>query len=447
VAVSLTRRGLLRALVGVGMASGGALLAACQQPLTGSPTAAATGRRVANRPILQILLWQHFADGFDRWLDNVAADWGAANGVLVSMDHLPQNALPARLAAELAAQSGHDLIAFAGQVRTHLYGPKLLDLSDLADSIGKKYGGWLPLAPSLAKVGDAWRGIPDFYVVTVPQWRSDLFQQMGAGPPGTWDDLLKVGRYWKSRGHPSGIQISHCNDANDQWRTILWGFGAHEVDGDGKTLTVDTPQMRAALQFAKALFDEAMTPDVFGWDDSSNNLQLGSGIASWIHDQLGPFWNTYLFNKDVFNTLRVSAEVAGPVQRLGCVEPNVWGIWSFARNPPAARDFVLHYNDLWRDAMIASKGMNMPFLNDHFQKPMPILGEDPVLQVVQDYRDIAYTYGYPGPPTAAAEEAYATFVIPDMIALYVRGGSLQETLAWAGRELKRIYVEHGSVQS
>ena len=40
------------------------------------------------------------------------------------------------------------------------------------------------------------------------------------------------------------------------------------------------------------------------------------------------------------------------------------------------------------DAMTQSKGMNMPFLNDHFQKPMPVLGDTPVLQAVQDYRDI-----------------------------------------------------------
>src|SRR5205823_10332696 len=102
------------------------------------------------------------------------------------------------------------------------------------------------------------------------------------------------------------------------------------------------------------------------------NLQLGAGISSWIHDQLGPFWNTYLFNKEIFQTLRVSAEVAGPVQRLGCVEPNVWAIWSFAQNAKLARDFIIHHHDIWHEAMTQSKGMNMPFLNDHFQKPMPV---------------------------------------------------------------------------
>ena len=138
--MGLTRRGFLRGLA-VGLA-GSAILAACQGGAApGTPTPAPTGRRIAGKPILRVLVWQHFVPFFDGWLDNVAREWGDKNGFLVTVDHVPQNALPARFAAELAAQSGHDLIQFAGQVRTHLYAPKLLDLSDLADSIGKKYGG------------------------------------------------------------------------------------------------------------------------------------------------------------------------------------------------------------------------------------------------------------------------------------------------------------------
>ena len=441
----LSRRGLVRVLVGVAVTGGAGVVAACSGTSPVAPTSTVVSRRVASLPVVRILAWQHFTQAFDLWLDGTAKDWGSKAGIAVTVDHVPQNVLPARFAAELAAQSGHDLIGFAGQIRTHLYAPQLLDVSDLADAIGKKYGGWLPLATAVSKVGDTWRGIPDFYVVTVPQWRSDLFTQAGAGPPTTWDDLLRAGQYWKPRGHPSGIQVSHCNDANDQWRTVMWAFGAHEVGGDGTTLTVNTPQMRDALNFAKALFDGSMTPNVFAWDDQSNNTELGSGTSDWIHDQLGPYFNTYLANREIFPTLRVSAEVAGPVQRLGCVEANVWAIWRFAQHPKEARDFVGYYHDRWKDGMIQSKGMNMPFLNDHFAKPMPVLGEDPVLQAVQDYKDYAFTYGYPGPPTAAAEEVNATFVIPDMVGMYLRGSSLEDTLSWTERQLKRIYADYGKV--
>ena len=47
--------------------------------------------------------------------------------------------------------------------------------------------------------------------------------------------------------------------------------------------------------------------------------------------------------------------------------------------------------------MIASTGYNMPFLNDIAKKPMPVIGADPKLQVLQDFPKIVAFFGYPGP--------------------------------------------------
>ena len=56
--------------------------------------------------------------------------------------------------------------------------------------------------------------------------------------------MLRVGKKMKAIGKPGGIANSHCNDSNHTLRSIMWSFGASEVASDGKTLKVDSPEMR-----------------------------------------------------------------------------------------------------------------------------------------------------------------------------------------------------------
>ena len=80
---------------------------------------------------LKIIQWSHFVPAYDKWFDAFARDWGEKNGVDVTVDHIPVLELPARAAAEVAAQAGHDLFGFNGSGGPHLYIKQLLDLSPL----------------------------------------------------------------------------------------------------------------------------------------------------------------------------------------------------------------------------------------------------------------------------------------------------------------------------
>src|SRR6185369_7692512 len=59
---------------------------------------------------LKILLWSHFVPQFDVWYDAFAQNWGAENGVTVTVDHINQADLGTGTAAEISAGEGHDLI-------------------------------------------------------------------------------------------------------------------------------------------------------------------------------------------------------------------------------------------------------------------------------------------------------------------------------------------------
>ena len=96
----------------------------------------------------------------------------------------------------------------------------------------------------------------------------------------------------KPKGHPTGIALSQCADANLFWRSMFFSFGGTEAEASGASPTLDSKELREFLRFAKALFDEGMTPEVFSWDDASDNRFLASGIACWIHDAISAYRTT-----------------------------------------------------------------------------------------------------------------------------------------------------------
>ena len=59
---------------------------------------------------LSIIQWVHFVPAYDDWFDNTwVKQWGQANDVQVKVEHINNTLLDTRAAAEVAAQSGHDL--------------------------------------------------------------------------------------------------------------------------------------------------------------------------------------------------------------------------------------------------------------------------------------------------------------------------------------------------
>ncbi len=393
---------------------------------------------------LRMLLWSHYVPAYDVWFDKFTKEWGDKTGVKVRVDHMPHLELPARYAAEFAAGSGHDLIYFVGQILTGQYYRNLVDLSDLAEGLGKKYGGWLETSKSAAQVNGVWYALPDFFISIPVLWRKDLFGSVGLSEPKTWDDLRKAAGQLKAKGHPTGMQFSHCNDANHNWRALMYCFGVKETDPSGQNILIDSKEMREALRFGKALYDEGMTSEVFSWDDASDNRFLASGVASWIHDAISAFHSTRLTNPKVFEQTFVVPEVAGPGGRWNVGEPNVWAIWKFSKNIPAAKEFIQYISDNQKEAMEASLGYNMPFLKDQYKKPMPYLGKDAKLAALQDQEKLTAFLGFPGPMTPPAQEVVTTFIIPDMFTKVARGAPVEDTMKWGVGEIRRIYAKHKS---
>src|SRR5881397_3836505 len=318
---------------------------------------------------LRILQWSHFIPAYDAWFDNkFVKDWGDKNGVKVRVAHIPHLELPARMAAEFAAGAGHDIIMNGSSILTRLYYKSLADLSDIYDATGKKHGGWIPTAKALVEAEGRQYGIPLFYILLPMLYRKDLFDANNLKAPDTWELARVAARTLKPKGHPTGIQFSQCADANLNWRSLLFSFGGAEADPSGENILIDSKEMREALRFAKALFDEGMTPEVFSWDDASDNRFLASGIGSWIHDAISAYRTTEDTNPDVFKNTHIGLEPAGPGgKRVSVSSANVYMIWKFSKNQPAAKEFLTYFMDSGKEGMVQSRGYNMPYLNDGYK--------------------------------------------------------------------------------
>ena len=324
---SLKRRDFLKT-AGAGVAGGSLLtmLSARQAPAQLKGTS------------LRLLQWSHFVPAYDVWFDNFVKEWGDKNGVRVRVDRIPHLELPSRYAAEFAAGAGHDMIYFVGTILTALYAKNLVDLGDISEKIGKKWGGWIPAATPISVVDGRWHAIPDFYILAPMLWRKDLFEQAGLKAPDTWDLARVAARTLKAKGHPTGIAFSHCNDANLFLRSVVFSHGGQEADRSGQNILIDSKETREGLKFLKALFDEGMTPEVFSWDDASDNRYLASGVACWIHDAISAYRTTEDTNPKVFQGTHLGLEPQGlPGKRVSIANANAYAIWKFSKNQSAAK--------------------------------------------------------------------------------------------------------------
>ena len=232
------------------------------------------------RKTLKILQWVHFVPAYDKWFnEKYIKEWGEKNNTEVTVDNIGLPGLGARAAAEASAQKGHDLFLF--EWPPPFYEEQVVDLKDVHAECEKKYGKPIDLAtrstynPKTKK----YFGFSPSFVPDPINWRKDLWDDVGV-VPDSWDKILDGGRKIKQKHNiPLGIGLAQELDTAMAMRTIMYSFGAHEQDAAGY-LALNSKNTVEAVKFVKALFQEAMTPEVFTWDPSSNNRAMLAGTIS-----------------------------------------------------------------------------------------------------------------------------------------------------------------------
>jgi multiple sugar transport system substrate-binding protein len=398
---------------------------------------------------LKIVMWSHFVPAYDTWFDKFAQDWGHANGVEVTVAHIPHLEEPARAAAEVAAQSGHDLFHCNGWGGPHLYRNHVEELGDLVKYAEGKYGKVSKTGIGVAYNPDnkTWTGFPDYYIRFPSMYRKDLWDEIGM-LPDTWDHVRRGGAKLKAKGHPVGIGLGHSVDPQISYNGILWSFGSSLSDETGTRCALKDHRKESieAIKYVKALYEEAMTNEVLSWDDASNNLFLQSGKGCWIHNPISAYRSTQKSNPELADKIFVGKTPAGPVRRLVAATPNSWMIWKFGRNKANAHAFLKHYVDHWAEGFTASTAYNHPMFEHLVPNPMPILSNDPTshphdkLKVLETANEWEAALGWPGPGNPQSDEILNDFTVVDMMAKAATGKmSPEDALDYGFEQCEKVY--------
>src|SRR5256885_3473508 len=119
---------------------------------------------------LSMLRWKYFVQSEDDAFVKLIEAFSQATGVKVTIARESYEDVQPK--ASVAANTGAGPDLFWGLYSLpHLFPQKCVDVSDVADYLGKKYGGWVPSAVQYGKSGDKWIAIPICYTGNMQNYR------------------------------------------------------------------------------------------------------------------------------------------------------------------------------------------------------------------------------------------------------------------------------------
>ncbi|WEF24745.1 sugar ABC transporter substrate-binding protein [Paracoccus sp. S3-43] len=160
---------------------------------------------------------------------------------------------------------------------------QLEDLSEWARSLPY----FDTLSPSHVKLGTyegSVYGLPLLVETSIFAWNKDLYRAAGLDPekaPENWEEItanaeairkLGDGHYgfYFSGGGCGGCMIF-------TFAPIVWASGADILSEDGRTATLDTPQMRAAVDIYRTMVEKDLVPEGAVTDNGVNFLSITNG--------------------------------------------------------------------------------------------------------------------------------------------------------------------------
>src|SRR5437879_4301140 len=204
-------------------------------------------------------------------------------GIKINLEGVDGLTIQARVTSAVSSGSGPDIISAINNW-AQLYADSVVDVSDVAEEIGKAQGGFFETAKAIAYDGKKWLAVPNTIVGLQIANRASWWKEIGYDAekyPQTWEEWREAGKKLKAKGHPLGQTVAHAfGDANAFGSTDLWSWGGKEVEADGKTVVLGSKETIESVKFAVAMWQDACDECGLAWDDSGNNRAFLSGSIS-----------------------------------------------------------------------------------------------------------------------------------------------------------------------
>lgn len=377
----------------------------------------------AAKKSLKIMQWNHFVPAFDDWFNKkFVKEWGEKNDTEVIVTNVGMTSIESRAAAEIKKKQGHDLCMFLSPPAS--YEDQVVDHRDIYAECERKYGKPLEIAvkSTYNPVTKKYFGFSDSYVPDPVNYRKDLWDDVGV-KPDTWEAIRDGGRKIKQKhGIPVGIGMSNELDSSMALRSILLAFGAGVQDAQGRP-SLKSPKTLEALKYAKALYTETMTDEIFSWDASSNNRQMLAGKGSLTLNAISVTRTGESEKIPIADKILLGRPARGPAASIGVMHlMNAYVIWKFARNIPGAKRFLVDLAGASRDAFLASGFYNFPTFPQLVPDLQKLVANDPKAAPPDKYAIFSGAdkwtvgVGYPGYANGAIDEIWKGWLIPKMFA-------------------------------
>jgi multiple sugar transport system substrate-binding protein len=392
----------------------------------------------AQKRELNVLTTANYVPASDKKLAEFMQEFAKQAGVTIKLDHLRSEQMPAKLAAEVTTQSGHDVIEL-DLMAPWLHQVNLVDVGDIVSEVTKNMGDFYQFGRDAAFVNDRWLGVPYFWISFPGSYRKDLFEQVGEPPPDTWEELLRAGRKLKTIGHPVGIPISQCTDAVSSMLSILWSYGGKVMEPEGTTIALNSKETAESVEYVKALYNDTMESEVLSWDNAGNNRFMTAGKGSWIQNPASHYISAKTSKLKVAEQIYFHQTPGGPVGRHTVVSLRSMGVWKFSKEVGLGKELIRHLfnEERYIEYVKSSDNYNHPIL-PKFENH-PVWDIDPKYEPFKTIGQYSHLYTWPAAPDPKAQIVIYSYVIANMYAKAVTGTPTKETIAWAEGEIKRIY--------
>jgi len=382
-----------------------------------------------------------FIKPFDEYfVKTLSPEYEKLTKIKVNYETVSVGSMLTRLTTIVETKSGPEITA-TGINWPHLFDPSLVDVSDVADEIGKKLGPWHDNIYDAVVVNKKWKALPWGNIGQLEVYRTDWFKQAGVTKfPDNWEDLLAAGRLLKKAGHPFGFELGHGFGDNHGWLyPLLWSYGGREVDKDGKTVQIDSDETAKAVDFCRRFYKETMFEDVLGWTDVNNNKAFFGEQISCTNNASSILEVGIRDFPDIAKVTDHALNPQGPKGRFHVFNAQSHAILTHAQDQAAAKAFLrwLYDDKQLSRWLVSANAYYAPFLQKYDNHPM--WNAEPRYIPYKECLKTSRLHGWPGPPGHQASESVAKYVVVDMFAKACRGDATKDVIATAATQLKQIY--------
>ena len=373
-----------------------------------------------------------------------AAKFTQKTGAEVKVDFVGWEDINQQTAVTSNSGAGPDIIIGFSDA-PHIYADKLIELTEVADYLGKRYGGWMFLAEKYGRryKSDAWIGLPFGASGGPLVYRKSVVQAAGfERVPNDHAGYLDLCRKLQKAGKPAGFALGNAvGDANGFASWLLWSHGAALLDEEGN-VSINSKETIAALNYLKQLYPTFIAGTI-SWNDVSNNRAYSAEDISLTANGV----SLYFSLKNDPATKAIADDSEHQFLPMGLAKTSPMGgltlnamVFKHSPCPNAAKAFL---------QFMLEREQYEPWLNansGYWAHPLSAYGDaavwsgDPKVRIFKDTMANKYWTGYKGPISSASGAVNADYVLVQMCASVATDAATPEAAAAeAERRAKRYF--------